>query len=200
MPSFKNPKLTALYEELLNLKESPLYSYRTENNYFPVLGEGNENATIMFIGEAPGKKEAETGRPFVGAAGRVLDELLLGIGLKREDVFISNIVNDRPPENRDPLPAEIKLYSPVLAKLIRTIKPKVIATLGRFSMQYMLETCKLPENGQTITVLHGKTLPVKVSYGTMHIVALYHPAVALYNGSMKKTLQKDFEILKQFSS
>lgn len=187
-----------LYNRLISLTESPLYGYRSENNYFPVLGDGNEEAQIMFIGEAPGKKEAETGRPFVGAAGRVLDELLLGIGLKRENVFISNIVNDRPPDNRDPLPSELKLYSPILAELIRTIKPKVVATLGRFSMQYMLETCKLPESGQTITTLHGKTLPVKVSYGTMNIVALYHPAVALYNGSMKKVLQKDFEVLKEF--
>src|SRR3989344_3204580 len=108
MPKFNNPKLQSLYDDLLNLTISPLYNYRTENKYFPVLGEGNENATIIFIGEAPGKKEAETGRPFVGAAGRVLDELLQGIGLKREDVFISTIVNDRPPENRDPLPAAIK--------------------------------------------------------------------------------------------
>ena len=198
MPKFINPKLQSLYERLLNLTDSPLYQYRTENNYVPVLGEGNEKAKIMFIGEAPGQKEAESGRPFVGAAGRVLDELLLGIGLKREDIFISNIVNDRPPKNRDPLPAELTLYSPILAELIRTIQPKVIATLGRYSMQYMLETCKLPESGQTITVLHGKTLPVKASYGTMNIVALYHPAVALYNGGMKKTLQKDFEILKKF--
>ena len=153
----------------------------------------------MFVGEAPGQKEAETGRPFVGAAGKMLDELLAGIGLKREDVFISNIINDRPPQNRDPQPAEIALYSPVLAQLIRIIKPNVVATLGRFSMQNMLEKCKLPESGQTITTLHGNILPVTVSYGTLHLIPLYHPAVALYNSNMKKVLQKDFEVLKQFS-
>ncbi|HLB60763.1 MAG TPA: uracil-DNA glycosylase [Patescibacteria group bacterium] len=199
MKQYKNPKLRSLYESLLTMQESPLYAHRKEHNYLPVLGEGNENANIMFIGEAPGQKEAETGRPFVGAAGKMLDELLAGIGLKREDVFISNIINDRPPQNRDPQPAEIALYSPVLAQLIRIIKPNVVATLGRFSMQYMLEKCKLPESGQTITTLHGNILPVTVSYGTLHLIPLYHPAVALYNSNMKKVLQKDFEVLKQFS-
>lgn len=200
MQEYTSPELKTLLNDLLINTKLPLYTYRTEHNYFPVLGEGNEHASIMFIGEAPGKTEAETGRPFVGAAGKMLDELLTSIGLDRKDVFISNIVNDRPPENRDPLPEEIKTYSPILAKLIRFVKPKVIATLGRFSMQYMLDVCKLPENGQTITKLHGKVIPVKVSYGTMNLVALYHPAVALYNGNMKNILKEDFKVLKEFAS
>lgn len=199
MITYQNPKLNALYQKIITGKDLPLYKYRTENNYLPVLGEGNEKASILFIGEAPGKNEALQGRPFVGAAGKVLGELLVSIGLEREDVFISNIVNDRPPENRDPLLEEITQYSPILKELIQIIQPKVIATLGRFSMQYMLEKCKLPESGQTITVLHGKVLPVTVSYGTLNIVPLYHPAVALYNGRMKETLEKDFQILKEFT-
>lgn len=199
MKQYKNPQLRSLYTSLLTMQESPLYAYRKEHDYFPVLGEGHEDAAIMFVGEAPGQKEAETGRPFVGAAGKMLDELLAGIDLKREDVFISNIINDRPPQNRDPQPEEITLYSPVLAKLIRIIQPNVIATLGRFSTQYMLEKCKLPQSGQTITALHGNVLPVTVSYGILHLIPLYHPAVALYNSNMKKVLQKDFEVLKQFS-
>lgn len=194
----KTEALKKIRDEIWNLKESPLYKYRTENNYYPVLGEGSHDAKIMFIGEAPGRNEAETGRPFCGAAGKLLDQFLKGINIERQEVYITNIVKDRPPENRDPLPQEIKLYSPFLVRQIEIIKPAVIATLGRFSMTFILELFGLPEKTKTITQLHGKILTATAKYGPIKIVTLYHPAVAIYNGNTKKVLQEDFKILKPF--
>src|SRR3989344_3154560 len=129
-------EMRKIRDELLGFKKSPLYKYRLENKYFPVVGEGSHNAHIMFIGEAPGKNEAETARPFCGKSGKILDEMLESINLNRSDVYITNIVKDRPPENRDPTEAEIKLYAPYLDRQINIIQPKVIATLGRYSMSY----------------------------------------------------------------
>ena len=185
-------------DEVFNIKESPLYEYRTQNKYYPVIGEGNHDANILFIGEAPGKNEAEQGKPFCGASGRILSEMIASIGLSRENVYITNIVKDRPPENRDPSPAELALYSPFLDAQINIIQPKVIATLGRFSMKYILEKFNAPEHTQTITALHGKVIQTKAAYGPIHIVPLYHPAVALYSGSSKKTLLDDVQTLIQF--
>ena len=128
-------QLQAIAEELLCLEASPLYAYREEKGYLPVIGEGAPDAEIMFIGEAPGAQEAKSGRPFVGNAGRVLDTLLESIGLERANVYITNIVKDRPPQNRDPHVGEIELYRPFLLRQIDIIQPRVIATLGRFAME-----------------------------------------------------------------
>lgn len=198
MSDDKTEALKKIRDDVWNLKASPLYEYRKKNKYFPVLGEGSHSAKIIFIGEAPGKNEAETGRPFCGAAGRVMDELLASIQLDRQDVYITNIVKDRPPENRDPTPSEIKLYSPFLDRQIDVIQPEVIATLGRFSMQFILEKFQLPEATKSISTLHGMLLKAKTSYGEVSLLPLYHPAVALYNGNSKKTLLEDFQKLKQF--
>jgi uracil-DNA glycosylase len=192
----KTDQLRTIRDEVWNLTESPLYSYRKNNNYYPVLGEGNHDAECMFVGEAPGENEAKTGRPFCGAAGRVLDELLATISLDRKDVYVTNIVKDRPPANRDPENSEIALYSPFLIRQIDIIQPKVIATLGRFSMKYLLETFDASEKTQSITSLHGKPLTINASYGTIHLLPLYHPAVAIYNTNTKQTLIKDFQKLK----
>lgn len=194
----KTEELKKIRDRVWNLKESPLYEYRRENKYYPVLGEGNHNAHIIFIGEAPGKNEAETGRPFCGAAGRILDELFESIGANRKKVYVTNIVKDRPPENRDPLPDEIKLYAPFLEEQIEVIKPKVIATLGRFSMRFILEKFNLPEQAESISILHGRILKGKTKYGEIKIIPLYHPAVAIYSAKSKDTLKKDFEVLKKF--
>lgn len=191
-------QLRKIRDEVWNLTTSPLYSYRKKNNYYPVLGEGDHNAEIIFIGEAPGQSEAESGRPFCGAAGAVLDELLSSIALSRKSVYVTNIVKDRPPGNRDPSPEEIALYSPFLLRQIEIIKPKVIATLGRFSMKFILENYNLPEKNQSITALHGKLLSTKASYGPIFILPLYHPAVAIYNANTKETLMSDFQKLTQF--
>jgi uracil-DNA glycosylase len=194
----KQDLIDAIKQELGNLKRSPLYVYRKRNHYVPVVGDGSVDAKILFIGEAPGRKEAETGRPFTGAAGKFLDTLLNSINLDRQAVYITNIVNDRPPDNRDPKPAEIKLYSPFLDRLIDIIRPEVIVTLGRFSMQYILEKYHSEASGQPIGDLHGKHVPVQTPSGKIDVLPLYHPAAALYNGSLRKVLEADFEVLRRY--
>ncbi|HLA43273.1 MAG TPA: uracil-DNA glycosylase, partial [Aggregatilineales bacterium] len=167
-------RLKEIRDAVINLTESPLYEYRVQNNYFPVLGQGNHYAKIMFVGEAPGANEAKQGRPFCGAAGRVLDELLESINLNREEVYITNILKDRPPENRDPLPEEIELYAPFLYEQISIIQPEVIATLGRFSMEFILRTLQRPERSRKISQLHGKIIQATANYGDVFVVPLFH--------------------------
>lgn len=193
----KNKKLAALNKKLLKLSGSSLYAYRLEHAYLPVPGEGSSNAQVMFIGEAPGEKEARTGRPFVGASGKQLDKLLATIGLSRENVFITSVVKDRPPKNRDPWPEEIALYGPLLLAQIGIIQPRVIATLGRYSLQYLLSRYKAPQAGQTISALHGKPIPVVEKYGNVIILPLYHPAVVLYGQKLRQALLDDFQVLKK---
>ena len=197
--SDRTEELRAIRDAIVHLSESPLYEYRTRNNYFPVIGQGSHYARIMFIGEAPGKNEAETGRPFVGAAGRLLDEMIASIGIKRDDVYITNIVKDRPPENRDPRPEEIELYAPFLVRQIEIIQPQVIATLGRFSMEFILRLVNMPEASQKISMLHGNLLNARAEYGPIHIVTLFHPAAALYKASDRELHFQDFQVLKQFT-
>jgi len=203
MPSEKEIKsrhdaLKKIRDEILVLKESSLYDYRIKEKHLPVIGEGSHFASVMFVGEAPGANEAKTGRPFVGSAGKFLDELISSVGGKRENVYITNIVKDRPPENRDPFPEEILLYGPFLDRQIEIIKPKVIATLGRFSMNYVMQKFGLDFEIEPISKAHGKTYEADVSYGKIKIIPQYHPAAALYNGSMRDILKKDFEILKPY--
>ena len=196
--SKRTQEMRKIRDEIVNLKESPLYEYRTKNKYFPVIGEGSHEANIVFVGEAPGKNEAETGRPFCGASGKLLDELLEHVGIPREEVYITNIVKDRPPSNRDPSPEEIEIYGPFLDRQLEIIKPKVIATLGRFSMEYIMEKFGLSDKLKPISQIHGQAFEAKTNFGKMHIIPLYHPAVAIYNADKKDNLKKDFEILKQF--
>ncbi len=151
---------------------------------FAVPGEGPADADIMFIGEGPGFYENEQGRPFVGPSGKFLDELLAGIHLKRSEVFIGNVVKCRPPSNRDPLPEELAACSEYLERQIQAINPKVIVTLGRYSMAYFLPNAKISE-------IHGRAMNVK---GRL-IVAMYHPAAALHQRSLKSTIEADFSRL-----
>lgn len=197
--SSRTELMRVIRDELLAFTESPLYAYRTENKYHPVVGEGSHEAKIMFIGEAPGKNEAETGKPFCGASGRVLDKLLATIGLQRADTYVTNIVKDRPQENRDPLPDEIEVYGPFLDRQIDIIQPKVIATLGRFSMDYVMRRLGLADQIEPISKAHGSVYTAKASYGDVTIIPLYHPAAALYNGSMMSTLEQDFQVLKKYA-
>ncbi|HAI73979.1 MAG TPA: uracil-DNA glycosylase [Candidatus Moranbacteria bacterium] len=152
-----------------------------------VFGEGSAEAEILFIGEAPGKKEDELGRPFVGAAGKFLDEMLGIINLKREDVYIVNVCKCRPPQNRDPLPEETAACWPWLLEQIKIIRPKLIVTLGRHSMERFLSDKKISQLHGTLVI---KTIP---EIGKQNFYTLYHPAAALYNGSMRKTLIQDFK-------
>ena len=183
-------------DEVVALKKSPLYKFRIENKNLPVIGEGSHFAKIMFIGEAPGRNEAKTGRPFCGAAGKILDELLESAGIKREDVYVTNIVKDRPPQNRDPLPEEIEIYGPFLDRQIEIIQPKVIATLGRYAMGYVMNKLGLELELDVISKMHGRIFGTTTSYGEIKVVPLYHPAVAVYNSHTKDQLKKDFEVLK----
>lgn len=196
MPKYDDMK--KIRDELLAFKESPLYEYRTANKYFPVIGEGSHDAALMFVGEAPGKTEAMTGKPFCGASGKFLSFMLESIGLSREAVYITNVVKDRPEDNRDPTPDEIALYGPFLDRQIDIIRPKVIATLGRYSMAYVMKKFDLDFELEPISKIHGKVFNAKASYGPISIATFYHPAAALYNGSMRDVLQKDFEVLKKF--
>jgi DNA polymerase len=193
----KTEQLRAIRDEVVQLTNSPLYQTRVDTNAHAVIGEGNHDADIMFIGEAPGKNEAKEGRPFCGAAGRILDELLEGIGIERTSVYITNIVKDRPPDNRDPQPPEIECYTPFLDRQIATIEPSIIATLGRYAMQYILERYDLDFEVEPISSAHGKHFTATASYGTITIVPLYHPAAAIYNQHLKETVRADMEVLKQ---
>lgn len=150
-----------------------------------VVGHGNAKADIVFIGEAPGKNEDLQGKPFVGAAGKFLDQMLAEANLQRTDIYITNIVKYRPPGNRDPKPEEKRAFWPFLVRELQIIKPSVIVTLGRHSMEYFLPNAKISE-------IHGK--PKRITFGDMKLVImpLYHPAAALYNGDLKATLLEDF--------
>lgn len=158
---------------------------RTRTKAVP--GEGNANARVMLIGEGPGWHEDQQGRPFVGAAGKFLNELLSLAGLQREDVFITNVVKCRPPGNRDPLPDEIAACAPYLDRQIAAIDPDVIVTLGRFSMSRWFP-------GEKISKIHGQ--PRKD--GRRLIVPMYHPAAALHQGALKAVIEEDFTKLPKF--
>tara|TARA_B100000745_G_scaffold298646_1_gene247742 strand:+ start:6175 stop:6777 length:603 start_codon:yes stop_codon:yes gene_type:complete len=194
----KDTKLKEIRDELLENTKAPLYGYRTENDYLPVTGEGDHDTHIMIIGEAPGKNEALSGRPFCGRAGSILDELLESISLEREGVYITNIVKDRPQENRDPTPEEIAWYAPYLDRQIEIIKPKVIVTLGRFSMEYLFNRYGVETEEKGISNLHGSVHDADTGEYKFKIVALYHPAASIYNQKLKETLKEDFKVLKQF--
>lgn len=148
-----------------------------------VPGEGSHQAEIMFIGEAPGFWENEQGRPFVGSAGQLLEELLAGIGLRRDQVFIANVLKCRPPNNRDPLPDELAACHDYLERQIAALQPKLIVTLGRFSM------AKFFPPGKGMREMHGKT----VRYGRITCLAVYHPAAALRQPALKPVLEEDFK-------
>ena len=156
-----------------------------------VPGEGSAEAEIMFIGEGPGQKEDELGRPFVGAAGKFLDELLSTINIKREDVYIANVIKCRPPGNRDPLPEEVEACWPWLVEQIKIIDPKLIALLGKHAMERFLPN-------QKISQIHGKAMRRNIpEIGMRVFYALYHPAAALYQGSMRSVLISDFKKIPQ---
>ena len=176
------PDLRALCEHIGDCHRCPLGSTRTQ----VVFGSGDPRAELMFVGEAPGRNEDLEGAPFVGAAGRFLDELLQSIGLERSQVYIANVVKCRPPGNRDPLPLEIETCTPVLRRQIELIGPRVVATLGRFSAHWLLDT-EVP-----ISALRGRLYHV----GDIRVVPVFHPAAALYDASKRDVLFEDFKRLR----
>ena len=175
----KQKQLDMLKRQILDDKVCPeLAAGATQLVY----GDGNPAAEVVFIGEAPGKNEDEQGIPFVGAAGKFLNEMLETIGLQRSDIYITNIVKYRPPANRDPFPDEKSAFLPYLKQQIEVIKPKLIVTLGRHSMESLLPP------GLKISDCHGQ--PKR--YQGLVYLPLFHPAAALYNGGMRQTLIDDF--------
>lgn len=179
----KNEKMLRLRQEMEN-STSCCRLAKTRINIVP--GEGNANAKIMFIGEGPGRKEDEEGRPFIGSAGKLLTELLQSIGLERKDIFIANVVKCRPPGNRDPLPDEAKACWPWLKKQIEIIQPLLIIPLGRHAMERFLP-------GMKISTIRGKILRKNVfDLGTQVFMPTYHPAAVLYHREWLKFLQEDF--------
>lgn len=181
MANAKQAKLDAIKQKILDDKVCPELA---EGATQLVFGVGNPAAEIVFIGEAPGKNEDLQGEPFVGAAGRFLNEMLEMIGLKREDIYITNIVKYRPPNNRDPYPEEKLAFMPYLESQIEVIQPKIVVTLGRHSLN-----CFLPD--LSISACHGQPKRYK---GRVYL-PLFHPAAALYNGEMRQTLIDDFALI-----
>jgi len=193
----RSEQLKIIRDEIWSLKTSPLYAERIKNKAFAVIGEGDHYAKIMFVGEAPGRNEAETGRPFCGESGKILDELLKSVGIERQSVYITNIVKDRPPGNRDPSSEEIAIYAPFFDRQVAIIQPLLIATLGRFSMNYVMRKFELEAQIEPISRIHGQVFRVMVEYGEIKILPLYHPAVAVYDRTKFEVLKKDFKFLQR---
>ncbi|MSR86712.1 uracil-DNA glycosylase [Candidatus Peribacteria bacterium] len=195
MPALTLPELQT---QLREWKGCALYKTATQ----AVLGEGNPQAEVMFIGEAPGQKEDEQGRPFVGPAGQFLDELLGTIGLKRADVYISNVVKYRPPQNRDPTPEEKEQCMPWLKQEIAIIKPKVIVPLGRHALGHFFTKLSITEGHGKPQILRGvypeQGRGAQDDKDSITVFPIYHPAAALHNGGLRQALYDDFKALGKF--
>jgi len=183
----KEQQLEELAQTIKHCQNCALYQKATQ----AVPGEGNSQSTVMFIGEGPGFYEDREGRPFVGQAGKLLDKLLASINLPRKEVFIGNVVKHRPPENRDPLPQEIEACRPFLDKQIEIIDPRMIVTLGRYSLNKFLP-------GEFISKVHGQARFVDFAGKKMIVIPMYHPAAALRSSIIMEEIKKDFQKIVQF--
>jgi len=187
------PKLEAMEAVEIEVKACRKCElWRQRKNAVP--GEGNLDTAVMLIGEAPGYWEDVKGRPFVGAAGKLLDEMLSRIGFSRDKVYIANVIKCRPPENRDPLPSEIKTCTPYLDRQIRIIEPRFIVTLGRHAAFYILS--KVGFETGSITEIHGRVYEANLLGFKVFIIPMYHPAAVLYNAKYKDELSRDFQLLR----
>ncbi|HUV79501.1 MAG TPA: uracil-DNA glycosylase [Candidatus Bathyarchaeia archaeon] len=178
-------------ERIKTCKRCELWETRTN----PVVGAGSLSAKIVFVGEAPGYYEDLKGEPFVGRAGKVLDDLLASVGLQRNEVYIANVLKCRPPGNRNPTTEEIRACTLYLDAQLEIIHPEIIATLGNFSLSYIFDKFGLHSKKDKISKIHGKVFAVSTIAGVVKIVPLYHPAVATYNPNMKGALIEDFKVL-----
>jgi DNA polymerase len=186
----KNELMQRLIEEISICKKCSLW--KTRKN--PVPGEGDVNALIVFIGEAPGRLEDMEGKPFVGSAGELLNRILRKIGLSRSDIYITNLVKCRPPGNRDPHMNEIESCSPYLDQQLKIIKPKIILTLGRHSTSYMFS--KVGLTFRSISEVQGKIYEAKMGDSNIYLIASYHPAAALYNMQLEGEIKKSIKLAK----
>jgi DNA polymerase len=176
--------LDKLYRQVADCQSCPLYKSATN----PVPGAGNPEAEIVFIGEAPGYFEDQKGLPFVGNSGHLLDKLLTEIGLERKNVYIANILKHRPPQNRNPLPEEIKVCTPFLKEQLLIIKPKIVITLGRFAMNYFIPNAYISQ-------AHGKPQQIRWEGLGLLVYPVYHPSAGLRNGQMMQSLREDFLLI-----
>lgn len=188
----RQAQLDALKQQILDNKVCPELAAGATQLVF---SDGSADAQVVFIGEAPGKQEDLLGKPFVGASGKFLDEMLTSIGMKREDIYITNIVKYRPPNNRDPLPDEKRAFLPYLQEQLEIIQPKLIVALGRHSGGAFLPDLRISQD-------HGKPKRIQLQFHddktksfAVVVLPLYHPAAALYNGGMRETLLADFALI-----
>ena len=186
----KKQEMKNVADLVKNCKKCDLWKTRTK----PVVGEGSEDANIIFIGEAPGYNEDRQGLPFVGKAGGILDQSLDSIGLQRQDVYIANILKCRPPKNRNPLKSEVDICTGYLNKQIELIQPEVIIPLGNFATSYIFEKFGLKYD--KISNVHGRIFQVSTIFGNIKIIPMYHPAVATYNPNTKDILIEDFKSIQ----
>lgn len=184
----KSKQLAKLKQKIESDKTLP---FRKEATNL-VFGQGPDNPKILLLGEAPGKNEDLTGIPFNGAAGKILIELLDSVGLKREDVYITSVVQYRPPKNRDPKPKEIEAFKPYLDEQLKLLNPKIIITLGRFSLAKFLPNEKIAQ-------IHGKPKITTWEGKRITIIPMYHPAAVIYNPKLKETLKKDIQIISSIN-
>ena len=190
----KEEDMEKITESVENCRKCNLW--KTRKN--PVVGAGSIDSEILFVGEAPGYNEDLQGCPFVGRAGKILDELLESVELKRDDVYIANILKCRPPDNRNPLKTEIESCTEYLNKQIEIIQPKIILPLGNFACSYIFEKFSLKYD--KISNVHGKVFQMNTLMGTIRIIPFYHPAIVTYNPNTKNTLLEDFKVIKKLSN
>jgi len=168
--------------------------YKTKTKY--VFGEGSETTPVVFVGEAPGAQEDKTGRPFIGRAGKIFDDLLKSIEMQREGIYVANVLKCRPPKNRSPSKMEIEACTPYLRKQLNVIKPKLVCPMGNFATEFILKFYGLESELKGISKLHGKKFKIKNLFEEIIVIPLYHPAVATYNPDMMKILLEDIKLVK----
>ena len=190
-PISKEEVYNLLIEEIRSCRKCGLWESRRN----PVPGDGDINANVVLIGEAPGYWEDVRGKPFVGAAGRLLDEIFKGVSLSRDEIYITNILKCRPPKNRDPRPEEIKACTPYLDRQLRLIKPNLIVTLGRHSTIYILSKAGVNVSG--ITAVRGRVYEINLWGSRVQVIPTFHPAAALYNVRLREYIEKDFRLVKE---
>ena len=187
----KETELKKIKDEIVACKKCSL----NETRIYPVVGQGSHEADIVLVGEAPGANEDKQARPFCGAAGKILEELLESISLKRDQVYICNILKCRPPSNRDPRPEETQACTPYLERQLEAISPKVVGAMGNHAVNFLMKHFGLEDKIQGISKIHGSSFEIELPSKKIKLVPLYHPAVAVYNANMKESLRGDFKAL-----
>lgn len=189
----RDVQLKQIRDEVIALRSSPLYGHRVANGFVPVVGEGNHYATVMFVAEAPGFYEAKTGHHFMGKSGKVFDELINSISVNRDDVYLTNIIKDKLPNNRSPSAEEIDVYAPFLLRQLKIIQPKILVALGKAAADFLTSICHVRYAG--VSRDHGRVFEVKCSYGHCLLVPTFHPAVGLYRPDSLTMMKADFEVI-----